>query len=305
MHLSRRELLAAVPAILPFATARAADAPTRIPLGFSLYGMKTLTLTDALKACRVIGYDGVEFALMPGYPAEPKLLTANDRKDLRKLLVDSGLKVHGLMENLAEPATDAVHNTNLERLKAATELGHALSPDAVPPIESVLGAKPAEWDKVKDKLAERLGKWAEIGKDAKTVIAVKPHVANALHTLDGATWLVKQVNSPWLRLAFDYSHFELRGVALADAASALLPHTAFVHVKDAKGKPDKFEFLLPGEGTTDYLALAKLLIVAKYAGPVVVEVSGQISGKAKYDAVAAAKSSYVALAPAFARDVKK
>ncbi len=298
MHLSRRELIATLPAILPFA-AHAADAPKRIPLGFSLYGMKTLALADALKACHAIGYDGVEFSLMPGYPAEPKLLAANNRKDLRKQLADSGLAVHGLMENLAEPATDAVHKTNLERLKAATELGHALSPDVVPPIESVLGGKPADWDTVKVKLAERLGKWAEIGKDAKTVITVKPHVANALHTLDGAVWLVKQVNSPWLRLAFDYSHFELRSVTLADAATTLLPHAAFVHVKDAKGKPDKFEFLLPGEGTTDYATLAKLLVATKYTGPVVVEVSGQISSKPKYDAIAAAKSSYAALAPAF------
>ncbi len=301
MHFSRREFLASAPALLSVA----ADTPGRTQLGFSLYGMKAIPLADALKTCRAIGYDGVEFALMPGYLAEPKLLAANDRKDLCTRLTDLGLAVHGLMENLAEPATDAVHKTNLDRLKAAAELGHALSPDAPPPIETILGGKPAEWDQVKEKLVERLAAWAAVGKAAKTVIAVKPHVANALHTPEAAVWLMKQVNSPWLRLAFDQSHFELRGIKLADAASALLPYAAFVHVKDAKGKPDKFEFLLPGEGTTDYSAYAKLLAGAKYAGPVVVEVSGQISGKPGYDSEVAAKASYVALAPAFARDRKK
>ncbi len=300
--LTRREWLCTIPAALAFAHARA-DASKGLPLGFSLYGMKTLALPDALKACRTIGYDGVEFALMPGYPAEPKLLTADDRKGLRTRLADLGLAVHGLMENLPEPAMDAVHKTNLDRLKAAAELGHALAPDAPPPIETVLGGKPAEWDKIKDKLAKRLAAWAEVGKAAKTVIAVKPHVANALHTLDGAAWLVKQVASPWLRLAFDFSHFELRGVKLADAVAALAPLAAFVHVKDAKGTADKFEFLLPGEGTTDYAVYAKLL-AAKYSGPVVVEVSGMISAKTGYDAVAAAKASYAALAAAFAPDKK-
>ena len=289
---------------MAFAQARA-DAPKGIPLGFSLYGMKSLTLPDALKACRAIGYDGVEFALMPGYPAEPKLVTANDRKELRTQLSDLGLAVHGLMENLPEPAADAVHKLNLDRLKAAAELGHALSPDAPPPIETVLGGKPADWDKVKDKLADRLAAWADVGKAAKTVIAVKPHVGNALHTIDGAKWLLKQANSPWLRLAFDYSHFELRGVKLAEAVAALVPLAVFVHVKDAKGTADKFEFLLPGGGTTDYATYAKLLAQVKYAGPVVVEVSGMVSSKPGYDAVAAAKASHAALASAFARGMKK
>jgi inosose dehydratase len=300
--LTRRECLAAIP-VLAVASARA-EAPRASAIGFSLYGMKSLALTEALKACRSIGYGGVELALMPGYPAEPKLLSADDRKELRARMADLGLALHGLMENLPALGTDAVHTSNLERLKAAAELGHALSPGAPPPVETVLGGKPAEWDKVKDQLAERLGAWAEVGKAAKTVIAVKPHVANALHTLDGAKWLLKQVDSPWLWLAFDYSHFELRGVKLADAVAALVPHAAFVHVKDAKGTAEKFEFLLPGQGKTDYAAYAKLLAKEKYRGPVVVEVSGQISSKAGYDPVAAAKTSYAALAVAFAPEPK-
>jgi inosose dehydratase len=303
MFLTRREWFCALPAAIALAHARAHTAKG-IPLGFSLYGMKSLTLTDALKTCRAIGYDGVEFALMPGYPAEPKLLSANARKELRAQLSDLGLAVHGLMENLHEPATDAGHKSNLDRLKAAAELGHALSLDA-PPIETVLGGKPAEWDKVKDKLAHQLADWADVGKSTKTVIAVKPHVGNALHTLDGAKWLVKQVNSPWLRLAFDYSHFKLRGVALADAMTALVPLSVFIHVKDAKGTAEKFEFLLPGKGTTNYETYAKLLTAAKYVGPVVVEVSGMVSNKSGYDPVAAAKFCCAALAKGFARDMKK
>lgn len=158
--LSRREWLAAsVAAVLP------AEPP--IALGFSLYGMKSLPLPDAIEACAAIGYDGVELALMPGYAAEPKRLAAADRKTLRMRLTDAKLKLHGLMENLAEPASDADHAKNLDRLKAAAELGHALSPDTPPPIETILGGKPADWDKVKDRLVERLGDWAKVAADAK------------------------------------------------------------------------------------------------------------------------------------------
>ena len=296
--ITRREWLAASSLLLVGRTA-VAQKPARVPLGFSLYGMKTLTLADAIAACAKIGYDGVELALMPGFPAEPKVLSADARKELRKRLADAKLALHGLMENLPALGDDKVHAANLDRLKAAAELGHALSPDAPPPIETVLGGKPAEWDKVKDRLAERLTAWAAVAKDAKTVIAVKPHVGNALHSIAGATWLMKQVNSPWLRLAFDYSHLFLRGEKLADAIAALVPHAAFVHVKDAKGTPEKFEFLLPGTEGTDYAEYATALRKAKYAGPVVVEVSAQVFNKPGYEPVAAAKQCYAKLAPAF------
>lgn len=294
IHLSRRDwLVTAAAALLP------PEPP--ITLGFSLYGMKSLSLADAITGCSKIGYDGVELALMPGYSAEPKRLTSADRKSLRTQLANAKLKLHGLMENLAEPATDADHAKNLDRLKAAAELGHALSPDAPPPIETILGGKPADWDKLKDRLVERLGDWAKLAADAKTVIAVKPHVGNALHRPADAVWLLKQVNSPWLKLAYDFSHYVLRGLKLGDTMEAILPHTAFIHVKDAKGTAEKFEFLLPGEHGIDYADYAKRLRAAQCRVPVVVEVSGMISNKPGYDPVQAAKQSYKNLAAAFGR----
>ncbi|MBA4067402.1 MAG: hypothetical protein C0501_27570 [Isosphaera sp.] len=296
--LTRREWLAAAAA--PVLAAAAPPAP-RFRFGFSLYGMKTLGLADALKVCKDCGYDGVELALMPGYHADPAKRSAADRADLRKRLADAALAPLGLMENLPALGDDAAHAANLDRLKAAVEVANALAPAAPPPVETVLGGKPAEWDKVKDRLAARLSDWAAVGKDGKTVLAVKPHVSNALHTPAAAAWLVKQVDSPWLRLAFDFSHFQLRGVKLADAVSELAPLSVFAHVKDAKGTAEKFEFLLPGEGGTDYRDLAKRLAEAKYAGPVVVEVSGQVSGKPGYDPAAAARACHRALAPALGR----
>jgi inosose dehydratase len=267
--------------------------------GFSLYGMKTLAPAEALRACAEIGYDGVELALMPGWPTEPRLLSADNRRDLRQQLADRGLALMGLMENLAEPAEDAQHKANLERLKAAAELGHALSPRTPPLIETILGGKPAQWEQVKEKLAERLRAWAAVAATAKTIIAIKPHVGNALHTPEGALWLLKQVNSPSIRLAYDHSHYALRGLKLADTASALLPSSVFIHVKDAKGKPEKFEFLLPGDGDTDYADYLQRVKAAGYRGAIVVEVSGQIFNKAGYDPIAAARKCYANLTPAF------
>src|SRR5207253_1444131 len=83
-----------------------------------------------------------------------------------------------------------------------------------------------EWEKVRDGIAARLREWADAAKSVKIVIAVKPHAKTALHSPDGGLWLHKQVNSPWLRLAYDQSHYAVRGWKLADTLPAIVPSAA-------------------------------------------------------------------------------
>jgi inosose dehydratase len=102
-----------------------------------------------------------------------------------------------------------------------------------------------------------------------------------------------------VKCAYDYSHFQLRGLDLAESIRTLIPHTAFIHVKDARGDASRFQFLLPGEGETDYVKLLRLVAASGYRGDVVVEVSGQIFNKPNYRPLDAARRCYEKLAPAF------
>ena len=152
---NRRAFLQSAALAALASSASAAAPPRRVGLGFSLYGMKTLAVEQALRVCTETGFHDVEFALNPGYPTEPKLLSPAQRKELRAQLNSLGLRLTSLMDNLHLTADEPTHATNLERIKSAAQLAHDLAPDAPPLLETVMGGKPADWDKVKAQMAPR------------------------------------------------------------------------------------------------------------------------------------------------------
>jgi len=283
-----------------FADERDATPPS-LGLGFSLYGMKSLEPVEALRSIRETGYDCVELPVMADWPADAARWPGPPRRAFRDALAERRLRLSALMENLplVGPAVNLAKHA--ERLKFAFDLSRELVPDSPPPVETILGGNPSRWDMDKLELAERLGEWAKIAAAHQVTIAIKPHVSGAMHRPEHAVWLLEQVASPWIRAAFDYSHYQLQEIPLHDAVRQLARHSVFAHVKEGRGMPGKFQFLLPGEGTIDYVALLKGLMKNGYRGDVVVEVSGQIHAKPDYDPIAAARQSYQALAPAFER----
>lgn len=283
----------------PGAVAAPAANARETSLGFSLYGMRTLSLVTALDVCARTGYDAVELPVMPGWPADPRGLSAADRRTVREKLAESGLALVSLMEDAPLAVEAAVHRQQLDRLRSAAELGRELSPAAPPLIESILGGKPDEWPKLKNSFVDRLGDWARVAEEAKTVVAVKPHRFGAMNAPDQAVWLVEQVGSDRIKLVYDYSHFQHRDLPLADTLRTLLPEARFIHVKDARLENGQVRFLLPGDGETDYQDLFSRLREHDYRGCVCVEASGMIHGQPGYDPVKTAEHCYANLAPKF------
>lgn len=269
----------------------------KLSFGFTLYGMRKVPILEAVKVCSDIGYDSLELACMADWPCAPEVLSKAARTELAQRMNDCQLRLASLMENLSPLAEETTHQANLERLKRLCELGHDLAPGSIPLIETVLGGKPADWNQVRNRMADRLQDWAAIAEAGKSIIALKPHVGGALHTPEGAVWLKEQLKSHSLKLAYDYSHFEVRGLPLKDSLQKMLPETAFIHVKDSQGDATKFQFILPGDGRTNYREYFEFLKQAGYTGPLVIEVSGQVHSRPDYDATIAARHCYGKLAP--------
>lgn len=278
-----------------------AAAARKIGLGFSLYGAKSLSLWAALQAIAEIGYDCVELPVMPDWPADSARFSPAARTMLSRELIERGLRLTALMENLPALGDDAQHQAHLERLKRAVDLAREMAPtnEQRPLIETILGGRAGEFEQVKARLIERLKDYVSIAANAEIVLAVKAHVGNATQRPEQLLELLDAVANPWLQAAYDYSHFELQGLEMQSTTAKLLPRTAFIHVKDTEQAQGKRGFLLPGEGSTDYAALFRLVGQSSYRGDVIVEVSSQVFNRKGYDPLAAMRKCYNHLAPAF------
>ena len=268
-----------------------------IGLGFSLYGLPKMPLEEALTLCSKTGYNSVELALMPGLSGDPLALDTARRVRVREQLVDERLVLAGVMENLPVTADAGKHAEQLERLKRASELSHQLSPQSPAPLETIVGGKPGEWETFKTLLVDRLGSWAKVAEAEKLIVCVKPHAAGAMNRPEDAVWLMQQLNTPWIRLVYDFSHYEHRGYDISETVKSLIEYCPFVHVKDRAADTSRLQFLLPGDGKLDYTPLLRSLS-ARYAGEIVVEVSAQLHGKPDYDGRAAVEKCYQFLARA-------
>jgi len=266
-----------------------------LTLGFSLYGMKTLKTEDALRQLSKIGYDSVELCLNDGWDAAPKNITVKRRNELRILLGDLGLKLTALMINIK---LNGEQKVSISKIREAGQMGHDLSPDNPPVIESVGGG--GKWAEVKNEFRDNLSHWAEAGKASKTIVCLKPHRFGAVNRPEDAVWLANEAKSHWLKLAYDYSHFIHRDIDFEGSLKTMIPHTRFIHVKDTIIKDGKPRFVIPGEsGQINYAKLVRISTKLGYKGDINAEISGQVWGQKGYDPIANAKTSYRNLSAAF------
>jgi sugar phosphate isomerase/epimerase len=265
--------------------------------GYGTYGMRTLATREALQLIADIGYEGVELCIMPGWSTDSATISPETARTVGGVLHDRGLVAFAFIDSLGMSSDPKRRDKNLERIKRAAALADRLR--VSPVLDTVLGYKSADWDRVKHAMADEVGAWAEQAKDAPLTIGIKPHASQALDRPEKALWILKQVSKPNIRVVYDYSHMQLEGLSIERSLRPLLPYIATISVKDAKGTADHPQYLLPGDGTIDYVAYFRLLKEWNYRGFVSVEVSRMIFDAPGYNPVRTAHLCYERLKPAF------
>src|SRR6266446_4647082 len=127
-------------------------------LSIGTYSMRGIALERALGIIADIGFDG-----------EPARMSAERRREVRRLLADRRLRLTALMENLPPATEDARHRADLDRLRGVMALAHDLEPDRPPLVQTVLGG--GTWEEKRELFRDRLGSWLSVARDAGVVIA--------------------------------------------------------------------------------------------------------------------------------------
>ena len=270
-------------------------------IGYCTWGMPEVEMDEAIPYLANLGYDGVEITVIPGYTTELNTLTARERSRIKTLFTNHGLEMPAIAghTSLLDPDTKQ-HAANMKRLKATVELAADMTMgELVPCLDTTPGGKPDDWNEIKERLLNETGNLVDFGAQLGVTLAMEPHIGCCLCDVERTLWLLEQINSPYLKLNYDISHFDVAGIPTAESVAALAPHTIHTHVKDQRGTTPDFEFLIPGEGDFDYVEYLNAMRDAGYDDYITVEVSIMVQKREDYDPLAAAELSYRTLANAF------
>ena len=272
-------------------------------LGYSTWSTKEQPIEETIRELARIGYDGVEIAVNPGWTSDVDALDASARRRIRQLLDDTGLELSALVsghrEQVAEPAAYQQGKARyLRELDLALEWA---KPGLIPSMDVAVGGKSDQWEQLKNLIVDRVGQTVALSAERDVVVALEPHSGQAIDTPERMLWVIEQVNSPYCRINFDISHFDVYGVPTAESVPLMAPYTEHTHIKDERGRFPNHQFLIPGEGDFDYVEYLTLMDRHGYKGHISAEISLMVQRRPNYDAVAAMEQTYRVVAEAFER----
>lgn len=268
-----------------------------LSLGFSLYGMKSISAARAIAECARIGYRNVELSLIAGFETEPRALTARKQAEVGEALAQSGLTASALLAKLDLSADEAAYRVQVDDLQRAAAFARALHPGHPPPVQTTLGGSDQLWPTQQAGFARRLRECADAVATAGGTLAVKAHAFHAVNSPERLRSLLDAASHPALAVAYDHAHFSLLGIPMEQSIGLLAGHIRYVHLKEAVRTAAGARFLLPGAGQADFRTLFRLLVRSGYRGAVVAEVSQQLWSVAGYDPIETARACHQALAP--------
>jgi inosose dehydratase len=263
--------------------------------------MPTVPIAEAIRHLAQLGFDGLELTVIPGWSTELHTLDSSERRRIRSMLQAHELMLPAIAGHTSLMETDhEVHAECMQRLTGAVDLAVDLQVgDELPVVNTTPGGTPDQWDGSKQLLAERVGQLVTYARTRGVTIAMEPHVAAIVDTPEKVLELLDLVSSPYLKVNFDISHFDVIGIPTEESVAALAPYSAHTHVKDQRGRYPDFEFLIPGEGSFDYVGYLDAMRRHGYDGFITAEVSIMVQRRESYDPLAAATQTYTTLAHAF------
>lgn len=232
-----------------------------LPLSFHTGFLSDLPVLEAVRKIRDHGYEMVELngELLPWGPAH---ITPDTPRAVIDKLAGMGpysaLCIHHCdFGSSRDDRRDAALAWGREMMDRAVDLGIDLV-HVIPGEETGIAS-----------LHRSLAVAVEDAEQRGLTLALEAIVGRQIGTVKTA--LAALEAAPGLKINFDPSHYHPMGDDTTEAAKALLPHIAHVHLKDAVGGPEDFRFVPLGEGGIDLTAMLRVLLEGGYRGAVSIE----------------------------------
>ena len=270
-------------------------------LAFSAWAMRELPLDQQIAIVRDAGYVGICLVSDQRVsPLDALRVTPAERRELRRRLDEAGLALTAIAghANLLEPDA-AQRRENSDRVRAGIDLAADLAgPHGPPPLITMGQGRPDSYEADRQALADRFGELAQHAASRGGVVALEPHVGQAMDQPEKIVWLIQAVGSRHFRLNLDNSHFEVMGRGMDEYLPQLVPFAVHTDLKDQRGRSPTHEFLVPGEGDFAYPRYLRALQAAGYAGFLTIEISVMVQRRADYGPAEAARRSFRTLVSA-------
>src|SRR5205807_4257324 len=241
------------------------------------------------------GYVGICLISDPRFDSlDPATTSAAERRRVRALLDSAGLALTAVAGHANPLEPDAtIRQANLDRIRAVLDLAADLAgPDGPPPLITMGYGTPETYAADHEALAERFAKLAQHAQAIGGVLALEPHVGQAMDQPEKIVSLMRAVDSPHFRLNLDNSHFEVMGRDMDEYLPMLLPYAVHTDLKDQRGRSPAHEFLVPGEGDFDYGGYVRALHTAGYERYLTVGLSVMVQRRTGYDPAEVATRSF-------------
>ena len=268
-------------------------------LGFSTWAMPDLPIETSIEHLAKLGYDGITIAVLPRFSTSLDTLDNARRKQIKKLTKENNLPISSVMSfssMLEENPSELKKNIQMvqESIRLAVDWD-------TPYVITGIGGDPGELEdpeKMK-KLIETLENIGDFASSEGITVALEPHVGQATETPDQLTQLLDKIQSPFIKVNFDISHFNVLGIPMKESVDKVLPYSVLIDVKDERGIVPDWEFVAPGEGEFNYAEFIKTLDSSGYDGFVTVEISFMVQKRSNYDPLEVSSKSFDVLNKSF------
>lgn len=248
-----------------------------------LLGMNTVVfaMTDletALQHVAWAGYENVELAAIAGMCEHVSL--DSDARQVKDLLAQN---------NLNATAMEAATNDG-ERLKKLFALAAKIG---IGIVNIGSGGKTGDEDSTKNSI-NLMREFAKMAEGAGVLLAVKPHVGQAIYNAETGLRLINEVTEKSLGLNFDPSHLARADENPAEVALRWAEKIITSHFRDCPvrvpGPPGTPDQQIPGRGALDLPEILRSLKSINYNGPLNLEVIGTKEYSLPRGAMVAAES---------------